>query len=237
MENNTSFPQDLVVSKENARFMTRVYGWMSGGIALTALISYFASETPGFMDLIITNKTVFYGLMISQFVCVLSFSFLIQRINSFAAAILYFLYSALTGLTFSVLFMIYTQTSIAQVFILTSASFAGLSAYGFITKRDLGPLGAFCMMGLFGMLGYALISWIFPSLYSERGGMIYSAIGVLVFSGLTAYDTQKIKKMNVIGNEGTDADRKLAIHGALILYLDFINLFLSLLRLMGGRRK
>ena len=123
-----------------------------------------------------------------------------------------------------------------QVFMMTAMGFAGLSFFGFVTKRDLGPVGSFCMMGLFGLVGYGLIALFFPSLMGAQASFVYSMAGVVVFSGLTAYDTQKIKEMNVLGNEGTDEDRKEAIFGALTLYLDFVNLFLNLLRLLGKRR-
>lgn len=236
MEKGTQFYGNDAIAQENARFMTRVYGWMSSGVALTALVSYYAAQSAAFMELILTNKPVFYGLIIAQLVSVLTFSFMIRKLNAFAAAILYFLYAGLTGLTLSVIFMVYTQASLMEVFLLTSVSFAGLSFFGLVTKKDLGPVGSFCMMGLFGLVGYGLLTFFFPSLYSEKGSLITAGIGVVVFAGLIAYDTQKIKAMNIIGNEGTDEDRKEAIHGALVLYLDFINLFLSLLRLMGKRK-
>ena len=228
---------ETMIAQENARFMTRVYGWMSGGVALTALISYQASQSEAFMESLMQNRTLFYGLLIAQVVCVLTFSFIMQKINAFAAGMLYFLYAALTGLTLSVIFLLYTQTSIAQTFVVSSVAFAGLSAFGLFTKRDLGPVGSFCVMGLFGLIGYGVLTMLFPSLYSSTGNLISASLGLIVFAGLTAYDTQKIKAMNVIGNEGSEEDRKEAIHGALVLYLDFINLFLNLLRLMGGSRK
>jgi hypothetical protein len=142
----------------------------------------------------------------------------------------------LTGLTLSSIFLLYTGSSIAQVFGVTAFGFAGLSGFGFVTKRDLGPVGSFCMMGLFGMVGFGLLSIFFPSLMTAGASFVFSIVGIIVFAGLTAYDTQRIKAMNTPGMEGTDAGRKTAIFGALTLYLDFINLFLSLLRLTGRRR-
>lgn len=118
----------------------------------------------------------------------------------------------------------------------TAFGFAGLSGVGYLTKRDLGPVGSFCTMGLFGLVGYGLLSMFFPSLMGGGASFVYSIVGIIVFAGLTAYDTQKIKGMNTPGNEGTDAGRKTAIFGALMLYLDFINLFLSLLRITGRRQ-
>ncbi len=225
------------IAAENARFMSRVYGWMTVGIAVTGYISWNIGQNEGLAMQIAQNRPLFWGLFIAQLGAVLVLSLLIKKMNSFMAGAVYLAYAALTGVTFSVIFLVYTQSSIAQVFALTSFSFAGLSAFGLVTKKDLGPVGSFCTMGLFGMVGYSLLSFIFPSMM--EGGVapkVYSVVGLIVFAGLTAYDTQKIKSMNIIGNEGTDEDRKEAIFGALTLYLDFINLFLSMLRLMGNRR-
>ena len=149
------------------------------------------------------------------------------------AAGLFYVYAILNGLTLSVVFLIYTKGSIATTFFVTAGTFAGMSAYGYITKRDLTSVGNFMMMGLFGLIIASVVNMFM------RSEMIYwvtTYAGILIFVGLTAYDTQKIKELNVIGNAGTDEDHKEAIHGALILYLDFINLFLYLLRLLGRRR-
>ena len=159
-----------------------------------------------------------------------------KKLGAASATAIYLGYAALVGVTFSVLFLVYTRDSIAHVFLLTAGGFAGLSGFGYVTKRDLGPVGSFCMMGLFGMIGFGLVSIFFPSVMTETASKVYGIVGVVVFAGLTAYDTQKIKAMNMIGNEGTAEDHKEAIYGALRLYLDFINLFLSLLRLFGKRR-
>jgi uncharacterized protein len=159
---------------------------------------------------------------------------LMNRIGSYVAMLIYLSYAALTGVTLSMIFLIYSLSSILQVFGITAFAFAGLSCYGFVTKRDLGPVGSFCLMGLFGLVGVAILSIFFPSLMSGTASYIYSLIGLGIFAGLTAYDTQKIKAMNLIG---TEDDQKEAIFGALTLYLDFINIFLYLLRLMGDRRR
>ena len=174
-------------------------------------------------------------LIIAQFGAVLALSGLIQKMNAATATAIYLVYAALTGLTLSVIFLVYTASSIAQVFGLTAFSFAGLSGFGYVTKRDLGPIGSFCVMGLFGMVGFSLLSMFFPSLMTGGASFVFSIAGIVVFAGLTAYDTQRIKAMNVAGASAGE-ERKQAIHGALALYLDFINLFLSLLRLTGRRR-
>ena len=152
------------------------------------------------------------------------------------ATTLFLLYSALTGVTFSVIFAIYTTASIQSAFFTTAIGFGGLTAFGYVTKKDLGPVGSFCMMGLFGMIGFSLLSIFFPSMMGGAAGLAYSLIGLLVFAGLTAYDTQKIK---MIGRQShTEEDRgRATILGALTLYLDFINLFMMIMRLSGDRRR
>ncbi len=224
------------IAAENARFMSRVYGWMTAGLCLTGAVAWDVSGNPQLVQTIFGNSALLWGLIIAQLGAVVALSWLINRISGFTATLLYFVYAALTGLTLSSIFLIYTGSSIAEVFGITAFGFAGLSAFGFVTKRDLGPVGSFCMMGLFGLVGFGLLSMLFPRLMSAGASFVFSIVGIIVFAGLTAYDTQKIKRMNTAGNEGTDAGRKAAIFGALMLYLDFINLFLSLLRLMGRRR-
>jgi FtsH-binding integral membrane protein len=237
---NRSFGNQLfgpaAVAAENARFMSRVYGWMTGGLCLTGAVAWDVSGNPQLLQAIFGNPALLWGLIIAQLGAVVALSWLINKISGITATLIYFLYAGLTGLTLSSIFLIYTGSSIAEVFGVTAFGFAGLSGFGFVTKRDLGPVGSFCMMGLFGLIGFGLLSMIFPSLMSAGASFVFSIVGIIVFAGLTAYDTQKIKGMNVPGNEGTDAGRKTAIFGALRLYLDFINLFLSLLRLLGRRR-
>ena len=145
----------------------------------------------------------------------------------------FLLYAGLTGITFSTLFVVYTAASITATFMVTAGTFGAMSIYGYTTKKDLTSWGSFLFMGLIGIIIASVVN-IFME--SQMMHMIITYAGVLIFVGLTAYDTQKIKEMNIIGNEGTDEDTKEAIRGALTLYLDFINLFLMLLRLMGDRR-
>lgn len=226
----------ISISADTARFMSRVYGWMTAGLCLTGAVAWNVSGNPDLVREIFGNRLLFWALIIAQLGAVFALAGLINRISAFTATVIYFVYAGLTGLTFSSIFLVYTNSSIAEVFAITAFSFAGLSGVGFVTKRDLGPVGAFCTMGLFGMIGFALISMFFPSLMGGAGSFVFAIVGIVVFAGLTAYDTQKIKAMSGAGDEGTDMGRKKAIFGALTLYLDFINLFLSLLRLMGRRR-
>jgi len=224
------------IAAENARFMSRVYGWMTGGLCLTGAVAWNVAGNPALVQTILGNRLLFWSLIIAQLGAVVVLSALINRISGLTATLIYLVYAGLTGLTLSSIFLIYTGSSIAQVFGVTAFGFAGLSGVGYVTKRDLGPVGSFCMMGLFGLVGFGLLSMIFPSLMTGGASFVFSIVGIIVFAGLTAYDTQKIKAMNSPGNEGTDATSKKAIFGALTLYLDFINLFLSLLRLTGRRR-
>lgn len=228
--------KDNSVAAENARFMSKVYLWMSFGILLSAGVSFAIFYTPSLFLAIYSNPLIFIGLVIVQLGSVVYLSVWIKKMSATTATVIYLLYSILTGISLSVVFMIYTRSSIFSIFGMTAFSFAGLSAFGYFTKRDLGPVGSFCMMGLWGMIGFALVSLFFPSPMRANNSQVYSIIGIIVFAGLTAYDSQKIKASNQIGNEGTAEDHKEAIIGALILYLDFINLFLHLLRLLGRRR-
>src|ERR1700722_5754938 len=224
------------IAAENARFMSRVYGWMTAGLCLTGAVAWNVAGNPQLGQTIFGNRLLFWGLIIAQLGAVFALSGLINRISGLTATLIYFLYAGLTGLTLSSIFLVFTGSSISQVFGATAFGFAGLSGVGYLTKRDLGPVGSFCTMGLFGLVGYGLLSMFFPSLMGGGASFVYSIVGIIVFAGLTAYDTQKIKGMNSPGNEGTDAGRKTAIFGALMLYLDFINLFLSLLRITGRRQ-
>jgi FtsH-binding integral membrane protein len=235
IENNVSWSQNTIAAS-TSRFMSRVYGWMALGIAMSGLVAWQISQNQELAMTVMQNRPIFWTLFLLQIGAVMFLSAAINRIPATLAGFIYFLYAALTGVTLSFIFLIYTQQSIFSMFFVTSIAFAGLSAIGFFTKRDLGPVGSFCMMGLFGMIGYSVLSFFFPSLMGGSANLMLGVAGIIVFSGLTAYDTQKIKAYHVMGNEGTEADRKSAIYGALTLYLDFINLFLSLLRVFGRRR-
>ncbi|MEA9356485.1 Bax inhibitor-1/YccA family protein [Bacteriovorax sp. PP10] len=219
-----------------AGFMTRVYQWMSIGVLLTAGISTYIGTNEALATTIATNRGLFWVLIIAQFGVVIGLSAMINRMTAAMALGLFMLYSALTGVTFSTIFLIYTQASIQSAFFTTACGFAGLSAFGFITKKDLGPVGTFCSMGLFGLIGYSLLSIFFPSMMGGAAGLVFSLVGLLIFAGLTAYDTQKIKLMGQ--HAYSDEERsKLTVIGALTLYLDFINLFLIILRFTGDRRR
>ncbi len=201
---------------------------MGAGLFLTALIAFLTIATPALFAAVVGNKLIFYGLMIGELVLVVALSAAINRLSASFATLMFLAYSALNGITLSVIFLVYTADSIADTFFVTAAMFGAMSAYGYFTRRDLTSWGSFLFMGLIGVVIASLVN-IFVR--SSSVSWIISAIGAIVFTGLTAYDTWKIKALAIHGG-----GRKPAILGALTLYLDFINLFLMLLRLVGRRR-
>lgn len=217
-----------------SRYMSKVYMWMTVGILLTASVAGSVASSPDIFYAIAGNKILFYGLMIAEIGIVIWLSAGINKMTSTMATGMFLLYAALNGATLSILSLVYTSESIQSAFFTTAFAFGGLSAFGYVTKKDLGPVGNFCTMGLFGLLGFALLSLFFPAMLGGVAGQVYGLVGILVFAGLTAYDTQVIKNMAPAG-EG-EAASKGAIMGALKLYLDFINLFLFILRMSGRRR-
>lgn len=225
------------IDTQKARFMSGVYGYMTMGVLLTALISYFITMSPELISLVIGNKAIFTMIMLLEVGLVIFLSSRINKIEPLTATILFFVYAALNGVTFSVILLAYTQTAIDTAFFITSFAFAGLSAFGYFTKKDLGPVGTFCIMGLWGLIGFSLLSFFFPGMIQGQMGMVYSMAGLLIFCGLTAFDTQRIKNSYIAGSEGGAMAHRLTIMGALKLYLDFINIFLFVLRLLGGRRR
>ncbi|WP_027716480.1 Bax inhibitor-1/YccA family protein [Desulfuromonas sp. TF] len=216
-----------------ASFFPRVYGWMTAGLGLTALVALFTLSSQSMLDLIFGNRMVFYGLIIAELGLVIALSAAIQRISAATATLMFLLYSALSGVTFSAIFMVYTRGSIASTFFVAAGTFPAMSLYGMATKRDLTGWGSFFFMGLIGIVIASVVN-IF--LQSEMIYWVTSYIGVFVFVGLTAYDTQKLKMIGQAGFADGESRQKEAILGALRLYLDFINLFLMLLRVMGNRR-
>jgi len=218
-------------------FMNRVYTWMFAGLALTAGTAWMVGHSPTLLAALMPHWVL---LTIAQLGVVIALSFLLHKLSSGAATALFIGYAFLTGLSFSTLFLAFHVTTIARVFLLSAAMFGAMSLYGATTKKNLSAWRSFLFMGLFGMLAAILLN-IFVE--SSALDFVVSCVGVIVFSGLTAYDTQKLRHMHAAlfstsGGEvaGLAAAGKLAIIGALALYLDFINLFLSLLRLFGGSR-
>jgi FtsH-binding integral membrane protein len=227
---NNSFPRtaEQAIIVQNA-LVRQVYAWMGGGLLITALLAMITVSSPALLNAVFGNRLVFYGLVIGELGLVFAISGAIDKLSAQAASFLFILYAALNGVTMAVIFMVYTAESIGSTFVITAATFGAMSAYGYLTRRDLTSWGSFLFMGLIGVVIASVVN-IFTQ--SSAASWIISAIGVIVFTGLTAYDTWKIKAMAAAGAEG----RKPAILGALTLYLDFINLFLMLLRLLGNRR-
>ena len=221
------------VAAEQQRFMVRVYNWMTAGLAITGFMAFYVSNNETIMSIIFGNPIMPIVLMIAQIGLVFWLASRVMQMSVSQATGVFILYAGLTGVTFSFIFVVYTSASITSTFLVTAGTFGAMSLYGYTTKKDLTSWGSFLFMGLIGIIIASVVNMF---MQSNMMHMIITYAGVLIFVGLTAYDTQKIKEMNILGNEGTDEDTKEAIRGALTLYLDFINLFLMLLRLMGDRR-
>lgn len=232
-QRNNYRPIDMAAS--TSAFMSRVYFWMMAGLALSGTVAYWIASDPQRVINLISNKFLFYGIIALQFGAVLTLSLAIRRMSVMLATSMYLGYAILTGITASFIFLAYSAATISQAFFITSFGFLGLSLFGYMTKRDLGPIGTFCIIGLFGVIGMMLVGMLFPSTLTNGVSMFINIASIVIFAGLTAYDTQKIKNFNYMLGSADDAKRY-AISGALMLYLDFINLFLSILRLMGDRR-
>lgn len=221
------------IQAEQARFITKVYAWMTFALIITGVVAIWCASSPSVIEFIFGNSLIFYGLIIAEFICVAALVSIVSRISSNTATLIFIGYSALNGLTLSGIFLVYTSQSIASTFFVTAITFGVMSTYGYFTKRDLTSIGNLATMALVGIFIASIVN-IF--LGSETLYWIITYVGVLIFVALIARDTQKIKDLNIIGNEGTEEDKKEAIMGALTLYLDFINLFLFLLRLLGRRK-
>jgi FtsH-binding integral membrane protein len=218
-------------------YMLKVYNLMALGVALTGLAAYFFSEMAGSRQALTPFGQAIYAsplqwvILFAPVGLVLVLSFGIERMSAFTAQLLFWAYAALVGLSISSIFLVYTDASIVKTFAITAASFAALSLYGYTTKRSLSGMGTFMMMGLFGLIIASVVN-----LFLKSSGLEFaiSVMGVLIFAGLTAWDTQRIKE-GYLESAGFEATNKMAIMGALTLYMDFINLFLFLLRFMGNR--
>jgi uncharacterized protein len=233
---------DVAIDAGLRAYMIRVYNYMTAGVALTGLVAWFTfsaavTDAGGSLQLTSFGHAIFASPLMWVFVLaplalVFVLSFGINRLSAGTALMLFFVYAGLLGLSLASIFLVYTGASITRVFFISAATFGAMSLYGYTTQRDLTGVGSFMMMGLIGIIIASLIN-----IFLKSTGLDWaiSIIGVLVFVGLTAYDTQSIKEMYNVNDDGTVAGRK-AVMGALRLYLDFINLFLMLLRLFGDRR-
>ncbi len=233
-QNQTVVSADQAKDMASTIFLAKVFKWMAFGLGLTGILSMLVASSGMAQQIFTANPMVFFGLIIGELALVFYLSARIQRISPQTATALFIIYSALNGITISFIFEIYTTASIAGTFIMAAGMFGAMAVYGMVTKKDLSRFGSFLFMGLIGIIIGAVVN-IF--LQSTMMAWIISGIGVIVFTGLTAYDVQRITRMGASGimNEGAGAIRKNAILGALTLYLDFINLFLHLLYFLGNR--
>jgi FtsH-binding integral membrane protein len=222
-------------------FIRSVYNWMAIGLALTGFVAFYVSHSEAMLGLlfeVVGNQLrptmLFYGLIIGELALVFSLASRVSKIQASTATALFVFYAALNGATLSSIFLIYTQSSITSVFFICAATFIACSIYGMITKRDLTSMGQFMFMGLIGIIIASVVNFF---IQSSGMSLIISYIGVIVFVGLTAYDTQKLKTMALTQPADLDAGvvRKGAIIGALTLYLDFINMFIFMLHIFGAR--
>ena len=213
--------------------MRKVYVWMALALAITGVTAYGVANSPNIMVAIFSNRLLFWGLVIAELALVFIVSGMINRLSLTTATLLFTLYSVLNGVVLSSIFVVYSGTSIAKVFFITAGTFLAMAIYGYTTKRDLSSVGKLMFMGLIGLIIASIVN-----LFIKSSGLdlILSYIGVIVFVGLTAWDTQKIKQMLATQEDIDEGAQKIALVGALSLYLDFVNLFLYLLRIFGGSR-
>lgn len=217
------------IAKMQAAFLNKVYAWMVAGLAITAGVAFYVFES----ELYISLAPYMMFVAIINLGLVFALAGFVQKMSATVASAVFIIYSTLTGVTFSLLAAVYTAESIANVFFITAGSFAALSFYGYTTKKDLSGVGRFMFMGLVGIILAMIVNWF---MQSSMLSMMISVIGVIVFAGLTAYDTQRLKEMYEVQLQGSEIATKAAILGALSLYLDFINLFIMLLSLLGNRK-
>ena len=220
-------------SKAFPVLMRKVYVWMTLALAITGFTAYGVATSPGLMQAIYTNPILFWGLIIAEFALVIGVSAAINKLSLTTATLMFILYSVINGALLSYIFLAYTSSSIATVFFITAGTFGAMAIVGYTTKTDLSSMGKYLLMALIGLIIATLVNVFFVK--STGFELILSYAGVLIFVGLTAYDTQKIKQMLMQAPDAGETAQKYALLGALSLYLDFINLFIYLLRIFGKR--
>lgn len=212
--------------------MRKVYVWMTLALVITGFTAYGVATSPGILQAIYTNQILFWGMIIAEFALVIGVSAAINRLSLTMATLMFIVYSVINGVLFSSIFMVYTMSSITSVFFITAGTFAAMAFVGYTTKTDLTSMGKYLLMAFLGLIIATIVN-----LFIKSSGLtlILSYVGVLIFVGLTAWDTQKIKMMLLQAPDAGEASQKIALLGALTLYLDFINLFIHLLRIFGKR--
>lgn len=213
--------------------MRKVYVWMTLALAITGITAYGVATSPALLSLIFSSKAVFFGLIIAEFALVFAVSGAINRLSLSTATLLFVLYSVVNGATLASIFMVFSMAVIGKVFFITAGTFAVMALVGYTTKTDLTSMGKLLFMALIGIIIATVVNMFVKSAGFD---LIISYIGVLVFVGLTAYDTQKIKQMLQMAPDAGEHMQKMALLGALSLYLDFVNIFLYLLRIFGNNR-
>ncbi|MBQ8750100.1 MAG: Bax inhibitor-1/YccA family protein [Alphaproteobacteria bacterium] len=231
-----SYSNSEVIDQGLRNYMLKIYNYMAGGLTATALVAYFVITNPSIFRLFFNEMgyTGFgYLALVAPLVLIFAFSWVLQRGTVSQVKSMFWGYSALMGISLAPIFLIYTGTSIARVFLITAATFGALSIYGYTTKKDLTAWGGFLFMGVIGIVIASIVNMF---MNSHAMGYAISYITVFIFAGLTAYDTQNLKSIYYANNVTEDGENRGAIAGALSLYLDFINMFMALLRLFGDRR-
>ena len=230
---STETKEQIGIKSYQALYMTKVYNWMALALVVTGVVAYITATTPQMIDYIFSSKLLFYGLILGELGLVIYLTARIQKMSQSTAIASFLIYSALNGLTMSVIFLVYTTASISTTFFVTAGTFAAMSLYGYTTKKDLTSIGNMAFMALIGIIIASIVNFF---LKSEMMYWIITYLGVAIFVGLTAYDTQKLKEIGSRGFSDQENMEKMSVLGALTLYLDFINLFLFLLRILGDRK-
>ena len=223
---------DFELAEANQRFMVKVYGWMCFALAVTGFMSMFVVHFEPLMNFFMTHTGVFIFLLVAEIILVVLLSARIEKMSLFTCTLIFLIYSILNGITLAPLFLVYTASSIASTFFIVSGTFAAMSLFGYFTKQDLTKWGSILIMALVGLIIATLVNLFVHSTWIY---WITTYAGVFIFIGLIAYDTQKLKDMSALTLDETEEGRKMTIMGALSLYLDFINLFIYLLRIFGKR--
>lgn len=226
---NTGVRDDSVV----ATLMRNVYLWMTLALVITGLTALFTAQSEVLLSLIFLNTWTWIGLIVTEFVLVLVLAAAINKMSFSVATLMFILYSIVNGLTLSVIFLVYEMPSIATTFFVTAGMFGAMAIFGTVTKKDLSGIGKFALMAVIGLIIAGVVNMF---LHNSMFDLVISAVGVVIFAGLTAYDSQKIRQMLSNAYDVDDTTQKIALYGSLQLYLDFVNLFLYLLRFFGNRK-
>ena len=230
---STKTRDQIGIKSYQALYMTKVYNWMALALLVTGVVAYITATTPQMISYIVSSKLLFYGLILGELGLVIYLTAAIRKMSQTTAIAAFLIYSVLNGLTMSVIFLVYTTSSISTTFFVTAGTFAAMSFYGYTTKKDLTSIGNMAFMALIGIIIASIVNFF---LKSEMMYWIITYLGVAIFVALTAYDTQKLKEIGKRGFTDQENMEKMSVLGALTLYLDFINMFLFLLRILGDRK-